>query len=48
MKCKKSIIFVHLLIGDTPAAAKAPKVDGENGKAGFRLFSEGVDGVEGV
>ena len=42
-------VFVHhLLIGEAPAAANAPKVDGENGKAGFKLLSEGVDGVVGV
>ena len=46
---KKYNFFIHLLIGDTPAAAKAPRVDGEKGKAGLRLFrSEGVEGVEGV
>ena len=46
---KKYIGFVHhLLIGEAPAAANAPKVDGENGKAGFKLLSEGVDGVVGV
>ena len=48
-RIKNIKLFVnHLLIGEAPAAANAPKVDGENGKAGFKLLSEGVDGVVGV
>ena len=42
------IICYHLLIGETPVASMAAKVDGENGKAGFRVLSEGVVGVVGV